>query len=349
MKTLAAVLEELNKPLVLRELTIPPLKPGQVLVEMAYSGVCQTQILEVKGMKGADRFLPHTLGHEGSGKVIETGSEVKKVKVGDHVVLSWIKGSGADVPVAVYESDKGAVNSGAVSTFLTKTVVSENRVIKIDKDHPLKEAALLGCAIPTGAGLVLNEVAAKGGESIVILGIGGIGSSAVLAASHTGCHPIIAVDVSPTRLSLAEKLGATHTLLFDVIKLSQEIARITDGRMADYCLESAGRTETMEIGMDLIRNGGSFVIAGNIEKGKRIAIDPFALIAGKRIRGSWGGGGNPEEDLPAYQLLLDNKRNVINFLIGKTYPFQDINSALEMHLSGQSAGRVFVDLQSETS
>ena len=110
IKTLAAVLEELNKPLKIRELTIPDLRPGQVLVEVAYSGVCHSQLLEVRGKRGPDRFLPHTLGHEGSGTVLEVGAGVSKVKPGDRVVLSWIKGNGADVSSTVYRSSEGSIN-----------------------------------------------------------------------------------------------------------------------------------------------------------------------------------------------------------------------------------------------
>lgn len=156
MKTIAAVLEQLNKPLRIRELTTPDLKPGQVLVEVAYSGVCHSQLLEVRGKRGLDRFLPHTLGHEGSGTVLEVGAGVTKVKPGDHVVLSWIKGSGADAPSTIYESAERPVNSGALSTFMRQTVTCENRLTAIPDAMPLREAALLGCAIPTGAGIVLN-------------------------------------------------------------------------------------------------------------------------------------------------------------------------------------------------
>src|SRR4030043_850912 len=121
MKTIAAVLTEINNPLQIEELIILPLKKGQVLVEVAYSGICHSQLNEVRGLKGEDKFLPHTLGHEGSGIVEKIGPGVQKVKPGDHVVLTWIKGNGADVPSSLYRrSDGPTVNSGAISTFLTR-------------------------------------------------------------------------------------------------------------------------------------------------------------------------------------------------------------------------------------
>ncbi|MFZ1988989.1 MAG: alcohol dehydrogenase catalytic domain-containing protein, partial [Alphaproteobacteria bacterium] len=154
--TLAAVLVETGKPLELLDLEIPALKPGQVLVDVAYSGVCQSQLNEISGKKGPDRYLPHVLGHEGAGVVAAIGEGVNKVRPGDRVVLSWLRGRGADVPGTVYQSKIGIVNSGAISTFMNRTVTCESRLTPLPANVPLREAALLGCAIPTGAGIVLN-------------------------------------------------------------------------------------------------------------------------------------------------------------------------------------------------
>src|SRR5882724_3599700 len=127
MKTTAAVLVELGQPLELADLDIPVLKPGQALIEVAYSGVCHTQVGEARGHRGEDKFLPHCLGHEGSGVVREIGPGVSKVKPGDRAILSWIKGSGADVPGTVYDWNGRTVNAGGITTFATYSVISENR------------------------------------------------------------------------------------------------------------------------------------------------------------------------------------------------------------------------------
>src|SRR5688572_192790 len=144
--TTAAVLTALGQPLELRSLTMPDPGAGQVLVDVAYTGVCHSQLHEVRGRRGPDRFLPHTLGHEGSGRVLAVGSGVTKVVPGDHVVMTWIRGSGADVPSASYRDSKGVVNSGAISTFMNRALISENRLVRIGRDVPLRAAALLGCA-----------------------------------------------------------------------------------------------------------------------------------------------------------------------------------------------------------
>lgn len=175
MQTKAAVLTEINQPLKLLELTIPNLKPGQLLVEMVYSGVCHTQLLEIRGKKGKDKFLPHTLGHEGSGVVLEVGEGVKKVKAGNRVVLLWIKGNGVGVPTTEYKNGHTKINAGAVTTFMNTTETCENRVTKIPETMPFKEACLLGCAIPTGFGMVMKTARVHAGSRVAVFGAGGIG------------------------------------------------------------------------------------------------------------------------------------------------------------------------------
>ncbi len=179
MKTKAAILVETGQDLVIEDLEIPVLKAGQVLVEMAYSGVCHTQLLESRGDRGEDRFLPHCLGHEGSGIVREITGCVSRVKVGDRVILSWIKGLGADIGGTVYRWGGREVNAGAVTTFSDWSVVSENRLTVLRTDIGMDQAAMLGCALPTGLGAVVNAAKAKAGESLVVFGCGGVGLCAV--------------------------------------------------------------------------------------------------------------------------------------------------------------------------
>lgn len=344
MKTVAAVLEELNKPLRIRELTIPDLKPGQVLVEVAYSGVCHSQLLEVHGGRGPDRFLPHTLGHEGSGTVLEVGAGVTKVKPGDRVVLSWIKGSGADVPSTVYQSAEGPINSGAISTFMRQTVTCENRVTPIPDVMPLPEAALLGCAIPTGAGIVLNTARVHPGSSVAVFGVGGIGISVVLAADLVHATTIIAVDVFDHKLKRARQVGATHLINACKQNPLTTILEITGQRGVDYAIEAAGQRETMETAFQVVRdNGGLCVLAGNLSHGERISLDPFDLIKGKRIVGTWGGETQPDRDIPLYVNLYLSGKLKLDGLITHTYSLGEINQALE-DLGHGKVGRALIEM-----
>src|SRR5580704_7351317 len=212
MKTEAALLVQTGKPLVLAEIEIPALKPGQVLVEIAYSGACGTQVMEWRGDKGEDKWVPHCLGHEGTGTVLEAGHAVTKVKAGDKVVLSWIKGNGIEAGGAVYDWDGKKVNAGGVTTFQRHAVASENRLTLLPPDLSMEVAVLLGCAAPTGMGAVYNVLKVQAGDAVAVFGTGGIGLNAIMAAAFAGAMPIIAIDPSPARRSLAKIYGATHVI-----------------------------------------------------------------------------------------------------------------------------------------
>src|SRR6201990_541028 len=212
MKTEAALLVQIGKPLVLATIETPPLKPGQVLVEIAFSGACGTQLMEVEGAKGDDKWCPHCLGHEGSGVVIETGSGVTKVKPGDKVVLSWIKGTGIEAGGAVYDGDGRKVNAGGVTTFQRHAVVSENRLTPLPAGLPMDVAVLLGCAAPTGMGAVYNVLKVQPGDAVAVFGTGGIGINALMAAALAGAMPVIGIDPNPTRRALAQIYGATQVI-----------------------------------------------------------------------------------------------------------------------------------------
>lgn len=338
------MLFEQGQPLGLVDLEIPAPQPGQVIVDIAHSGVCHTQLLEVSGQRGPDRFLPHTLGHEASGTVLDIGARVSKVKPGDHVVLSWIKGLGADVPSTVYQSDRGAVNSGAISTFMQQTVTCENRVTPIPEAMPLREAALLGCAVLTGAGIVLNAAGITPSSSVVIFGVGGIGLNAVLAADFVGATTIIAVDLFDHKLALAREVGATHLVNAREQDPLAKVLEITGGAGTDYAIESAGRPETMETAFRCVRdNGGLCVLAGNLPHGERICLDPFDLIRGKRLIGTWGGETQPDRDILMYVDLYLSGKLRLDPLITDSYRLSDVNLALESLEQGK-VGRSLIDM-----
>ncbi len=345
MKTKAAVLYEIGKPLVIEELQIPEPQHGQVLVKVLYSGICHSQLNEIRGLKGDDKYLPHTLGHEGSGIVKTVGPGVRKVKPGDHVVLTWIKGDGLDAPSAIYRRSNGSVvNSGAISTFMEYSIISENRLIAISKEIPLREASLLGCAVPTGAGIVMNTAQVKPGSSVAVFGIGGIGLSAVMASSLMKADIIIAIDVFEHKLKQARQLGATHLINARQQDPLATILEITGGRGVDYAIEAAGQREAMETAFQAVRdNGGLCMLAGNLPQGECISLDPFDLIKGKRIAGTWGGESQPERDIPMFVDLYLSGKLKLDRLVTHSYSLDDINEALEDFEKGR-IGRALIDM-----
>ncbi len=342
MKTTAALLIQTGQPLELVELEIPVLKPGQVLVEVAFSGVCHTQLLECRGHRGEDKFLPHCLGHEGSGVVVEVGAGVAKVKVGDSVVLSWIKGSGADVPGSVYQSSLGKVNAGAITTFGRHAVVSENRLTVIPAGLPMHLAALLGCAVPTGMGAVLNTAVARPGQSVVVFGTGGVGLCAVMGAALSGCHPIVAVDMHTERLQSALAMGATHTVQAGGGAQAALLELAPQG--FDVAIETSGRPDVMAQALASVRSqGGSAVIVGNARHGEMISLDPRQLNQGKRLLGTWGGDSQPDRDYPRYARLVVAGKLDLKPLLTKVYSLAEINTALDDLEQGRG-NRPLVDL-----
>ncbi len=337
MKTPAAILVELGRPLELVDLEIPALGPGQALVQIACSGVCHTQLLEARGHRGPDRFLPHGLGHEASGIVADVGPGVTRVRPGERVVLSWIKGPGLDAPSTHYQWNGHTVNSGAITTFSQYAVISENRITPLDSRIDFASAALLGCAIPTGVGMVLNTACVRPGQSVAVFGVGGIGTWAVLGAVLSGAGPVIAVDRLPEKIAWAKSLGATEGICTAQGSPVEEIRRLCPGGV-DVAIEATGRPDVMQLALEAVRSqGGVAVIAGNARHGESWTLDPKQLNQGKRILGTWGGDNQPERDFPRYQRLLTSGQLCCDRFLDHRYPLTAINQALEELEAGRVA------------
>lgn len=324
----AAVLVEINKPLKIINLSPRKLELGQVLVKIIYSGVCRSQLMEVQGARGDDKWLPHMLGHEGSGIVESIGPGVTKVSVGDEVILSWIRGEGIEAEGAQYDSETGSINSGQVTTFSNYSVVSENRLTIKPDSLDFDSAVLFGCALPTGSGMVMNELDVKQDSSVAILGLGGIGISAVIMLISMKVTNIIAIDVSQPKLELLKEWGVKNIIDAKNQNIKKEVNKIfPDG--VDFCIESAGKVATIEKGFSLIKhNGGKLIFASHPPKGEFIRLDPHQLISGKKIYGSWGGGVKPDRDFPILHEHFASSNIPLNSLLTKPYSLLNINEAL---------------------
>ena len=344
MKSRAAILVEQKKPLVIEEVEVPAPKLGQVLVKVLASGICGSQLGEIEGVKGPDRFLPHLLGHEGCGEVLEVGEGVRTVKPGDRVVLHWRKGAGLESVAPVYEARIGRVNAGWVTTFNEYAIVSENRVTAIPSDFDPEIAALFGCAVTTGFGVVTNNARLAIGESIAIFGAGGIGLNIVQGAALAGGNPIIALDRFDNRLDLARSLGATHAINVTQSDAAEEIRGIVGHDGVDVAVDNTGNVEVIALASRITNARGRTVLVGVPPKDSTASISTLPLHFEKRLVGSHGGECRPDVDIPNYVRMVREGRLDLGSLVGQRYPLAEINAAIADMKSGRLAGRAIVEI-----
>jgi S-(hydroxymethyl)glutathione dehydrogenase/alcohol dehydrogenase len=326
----AAYIEKLATPLkVDGDIEIPDLQSGQVLVDIAYSGVCRSQLMEAKGLRGEDPYVPHMLGHEGTGIVRAVGEGVTKIKIGEKVVLGWIKGDGNDGACPQYRCGDKKINAGRVTTFMESAIVSESRLVSLPAGIPMKLGILFGCALPTGAGIVMNSIKPEKDSTILIWGLGGIGLSALIATHFFDCSQVIAVDVSDEKLELAKTFGATTCLNLNRDDIPQRVRELTGGKGVDYAVEAAGFAKTIEQCFMMVRDGGGkCYFASHPKEGDLVSIDPYEMIKGKQLFGSWGGDSVPDRDIPKYAELYLVKKLPLEKLLSKTYKLDEVNEAL---------------------
>ncbi len=341
----AAVLVELNKPLVLADLELPPLDVGQVLVKVHRSGICGAQLGEISGIKGADKFLPHLLGHEGGGVVQEIGPGVTHVKPGDHVVMHWRKGQGIHARTPAYKWGDRKVNSGWVTTFQEQSIVSENRVTPIAKDVPFEVAALMGCAITTALGLINNDAGVKIGDSMVVIGCGGVGLAVVQGAGMVSANPIIAVDIHDHKLAMAKSFGATHVINATREDPMEAIRKVVGSGGADVVVETTGCVRLIEQAYRSTAPQGRTILVGVPRHDEDITIHSLPLHFGKVLTGCEGGHTNPTVDIPKYLRLYRDGKLRVDGLITHRMPFADINSALDKIRAGE-VGRCILEMPS---
>jgi S-(hydroxymethyl)glutathione dehydrogenase/alcohol dehydrogenase len=346
----AAVLTELRMPLQIAELTMPDtLAVGQVLVKVHFSGVCGSQLGEIDGAKGEDKFLPHLLGHEASGTVLAIGGGVRHAKVGDKVVLHWRKGLGIEAETPHFSWEGRKINAGWITTFNEYAIVSENRVTAIPQDSDLEVAALFGCAVTTGFGIIENNARVRIGESVVVFGAGGIGLNIIQAAAMVSAYPIIAVDLHEGKLELARQMGATHVLNNSSLDLEQTHAAL--GTMlaelglaggADVFIDNTGLPAIIELGYQLTQPQGKVTLVGVPRKGQNINLYSLPLHFGKVLSGSHGGEAIPQIDIPRYQNLFRAGRLMLRELITDYYGLDQVNEAIAAMRSGKVRGRCLI-------
>lgn len=326
----AAILVEQKKPLVIDDIQLPEkLEYGQVLVRVFCSGICGSQLGEINGVKGEDKFLPHLLGHEGGGIVEKIGPGITKVKVGDHVVMHWRKGVGIEAATPKYQWGNKTVNAGWVTTFNEYAVVSENRLTTISKDVDFETAALLGCAVTTGFGVVNNDAQLKLGESVAVFGVGSVGMNIIQGAALVSAYPIIAIDLYDHKLEQAKKFGATHTINAKTADVAAEILKIVGSAGVDVAIDNTGNPKVVELAYDVTSSSGRTVLVGVLDKKNKVSLYTLPLHFEKKFFGSHGGSSFPTTDIPNYLKLIQMNKAKIKETITHRFDLDNINVALD--------------------
>jgi len=342
-KMKAAILVESNKPLEVAEISLPEeLFAGQVLVKINYSGICGAQINEIEAAKGHDKFLPHLLGHEGSGIVLEAGPGVTTVKKGDHVVLHWRPSAGMQSAPPTYNWNGRKVNAGWVTTFNEYAVISENRLTAIPEDFDMKIAPLFGCAVTTAMGVINNDAKVKIGQSVVVFGVGGVGLNVVQAAEMVSAYPIIGIDLSDNKLDMARSFGASHAFNAKNTKnLNKEIKEIVGNKGVDVVIETTGNSRVIEQAYELTHPDGKTILVGVPTKGDNISIYSLPLHFNKVLTGSHGGDAIPDLEIPRYIQLIRAGKMTLDRIITHEFSLDEINEAIEL-VRGGKTGRVII-------
>ena len=342
----AAILVEQHQPLVIDQVELPKiLDVGQVLIKIHYSGICGSQLGEIDGVKGEDKYLPHLLGHEGSGVVKSIGPGVRFVSPDDYVVLHWRKSQGIESAPPTYMWKDKKLNAGLIATFNEYAIVSENRVTRIDNSNDMETVSLFGCAVTTGFGVIENNAKVRPGESIVVFGAGGVGLNIIQAAALMSVYPIIAVDLHDGRLELAKSLGATHLINSKEQDAELAINELIGEQGLDVFIDNTGQPSIIEMGYKLTNAKGRVILVGVPRSGNNINIYSLPLHFGKIIKGSHGGEAVPHIDIPRYQKLLNAGYVKLKSLITERFALEEINTAIQRMRSGELTGRCVIKME----
>jgi S-(hydroxymethyl)glutathione dehydrogenase / alcohol dehydrogenase len=354
----AAVLSAPGEPLRVTDLELPDPGPGQVRVQIAATGVCHSDLSLANGM--LLQPMPVVLGHEAAGTVAQVGEGVSHLSVGDRVVLCWAPPCGecwfclrsevwlcersSEAAGRTYARADGQDVFPGLSTagFAEQTVVAARAAVRVPDEVPLEQAALVGCAVLTGVGAVLNAARVRPGESVLVVGVGGVGLSVVQGARLAEAGQVIAVDRSPDKLALAQRMGAT-----DVLEAGGELARqvraLTGGRGTDHAFDCVGTAQTIRSSWSATRRGGVTTVVGIGSRTEQVAFSPVELFHfARRLQGCIYGNADPFQDIPRLLRFAAEGRLDLDALIDRRIPLEGIGEAFAAMERGEGARAVVV-------
>jgi alcohol dehydrogenase len=354
-----------SKPVSIETVDLDDPGPGEVLIKMAAAGLCHSDLSVINGDR--PRPLPMVIGHEASGVVETVGSGIDDLQKGDHVIVVFMPSCGRCLPCAegrpalcepgIKANTAGTLISGArrlhkngtpvshqvgVSAFAEYAVMSRNSLVKVDKALPLDLAAVFGCAVLTGMGAVVNSAQVMPGSTVAVVGLGGVGLSAMLGALACGASRVVAVDLLDRKLDLARQLGATDAFNAAKTNAVDEIREATKGGL-EYVIETAGAAAAMDLAYKITRRGGTTVTIGLPPPDAALTVPLVQMVAEERtIKGSYIGSAVPVRDLPRYISLYHQGRLPIDRLLTERIKLDDINEGFERLRTGDAVRQVII-------
>jgi Zn-dependent alcohol dehydrogenase len=331
----AAILEQINFPLVVDNVELTDLKVGQVLVKVLVSGLCGAQLQEIAGLKGNSKFVPHLLGHEGCGIVEEVGPGVSRVKKGDKVIMHWRKGEGIESPFPSYQYKNKIISSGKVTTLSQFSIASENRLTAVSRETPETLCALLGCGLSTALGVVNYDANIKFGETVLVIGCGGVGLNVILGAKLAGAGSIYGFDRTEEKTIFINNFKGIPVFNFSDIK-----------EKIDCIIDTTGLLDVVSESLPLLSSRGRVILVSQPKENNALVIkNPSNLfsVSGQTIKTTQGGGVNPTEDFLRYINLYKYNSLPFEKLITNVFDLDNINNAIETLRSGK-AGRILIKI-----
>ncbi len=348
MKSLAAIDTGYGKPLVVDEVEIPDPRPGQALVKLYSSGVCHSQLHQIHNKESQRPFV---MGHEGTGVVTKVAKDVTHIKEGDTVIVTWVPRlpeRGRRPAYTTGATYREQPLNGGVWTWGEDVLTTADYVVKIASDTPKDVSSIVGCAVLTGAGAVLNTAKVRAGDSVAIFGVGGVGMCALRMAAILEAYPLIAVDLHDDKLAFAREFGATHTVNASKVDPIQAIHEITKTG-ADYVFDAIGVRKTMEQILPATRgggpgadnHGGMAVLIGWPQT--EITIDARHFMQHQRTyRGSLG-ATYPEKDFATFLRWHKEGKFDLDKLVTARYDLQHINEACHDLEQAKIKGRAIIE------
>mgnify|MGYP001326462156 FL=1 len=336
-KNLAAILNKQKRSLSILNLDMPKVPNGYALLKMRYSGICHTQLNEISGILGKDKFMPHCMGHEGVGEIISLAKDVKGFKRGDKVVVSWVKKkNNKKILNTFYTYNSRKINTGGCNTLLNYSLVSEDRIFKINKRNLyLRESILLGCALPTASNAILNNSSVNKKSKVLIMGMGGLGYASLFVLNYLKCEDVTCIDINSKKLNILKKQKKTKFFLINKKKLDEMVKKNKD--KFDLIIDCTGSKKLIEKTFSLCKRFvGKFIMIGNTKVGEKISINAWDFIFGKTFTGAWGNGGTTMKNFKINEkILISEINNIKKILPKKNYKITEINKALKDFKKGK--------------